>query len=112
MTDAHIVADTALPLPEIVLVIGASLVLGADLFFRPSSSREPLLTASILVIGATMAASLALLGRTTFGFGGMLVVDNFAVYFKLLVLLAAALVLLSAETFTERVGEYTSEFYG
>ena len=104
--------DVLLLTPEILLAVWACLVLIADLVMPDSSSRHPLLTLTLIGIGAAMVASAALINRSGTGFFGMLVVDNFAVFFKLLFLLAAALVILAAENFTERVGEYTAEFYG
>ena len=41
-----------------------------------------------------------------------MVVDNFAIFFKVIFLLAAGLVLLSAESLIERVGENAAEFCG
>jgi len=105
-------SDVLLLAPELVLVLWACVILVADLWMSPSSSRQQLLPWTLLGVAAAMAASFGLLGRNTTGFFGMLVVDNFAVFFKLLFLLAAFLVLLASETFTERVGEYTAEFYG
>jgi NADH-quinone oxidoreductase subunit N len=103
--------DVSLLTPEIVLALVACVVLIADLVMPASSSRQSLLSLALAGIGATMIAATTLYGRNSFGFGGMLVVDNMAVFFKLLFLLAAALVLLASETFTERIGEYTAEFY-
>ena len=104
--------DLGLLTPEIVLALGACSILIADLIMSDKASRRPLLTAALLALAAAAIASLALFNRNATGFGGMLVVDNFGVFFKLLFLLAAALVLLAAESFTERVGAYVAEFYG
>jgi NADH-quinone oxidoreductase subunit N len=105
-------SDVGLLLPEILLALWACLVLIVDLVMPAGSKRRSLLGLTLVGIAIAAVLSVLMLGRNTTGFFGMLVVDNFAVFFKLLFLLAAALVVLAAETFTERVGEYTAEFYG
>src|SRR6185436_11336545 len=56
-----------------------------------------------------MVATLMLAGQNTTAFFGTVVVDNFAIFFKVIFLLAAGLVLLSAENLIERVGENAAE---
>ncbi len=103
--------DLVLLSPEVLLAVWACLVLIADMVMPETSTRRPLLGLTLVGLAGAAVASVALFGQTGTGFFGMLVIDNMAIYFKLLFLLAAALVVLSAESFTERVGEYTAEFY-
>ncbi|HYU18568.1 MAG TPA: NADH-quinone oxidoreductase subunit N [Chloroflexota bacterium] len=103
--------DVWLLTPEILLAIWACVVLIVDLAMPSSASRRPLLALSLLGIAGAALASFALLGTNTTSFFGMLIIDNVSVFFKLLFLLAAALVVLASETFTEH-GEFTAEFYG
>lgn len=104
--------DVSLLTPEIILALGGCIILIADLLMPPTASRQSLLTGALLALAAAAIASFTLLNRNAAGFGGMLVIDNVSVFFKLLFLLAAALVLLAAENFTEQVGVYAAEFYG
>ena len=104
--------DVSLLTPEILLAVWACLVLIIDLVMPRHADRQVLLPITLAGIAAAMIASVVLFGKNTTSFFGMLVIDNVAVFFKLLFLLAAGLVILAAENFTERVGEYTAEFYG
>jgi NADH-quinone oxidoreductase subunit N len=105
-------AEFSLLLPVIVMVFWASLILTADLFFPPGASRQPLLTLTLIGLVGAMIASLSLLGRNESAFFDTLIVDNFAIFFNVIFLTAATLVVLASENFTERIGEYTAEFYG
>jgi NADH-quinone oxidoreductase subunit N len=105
--------DVLLILPEIVLAVWASLILTLDLFFEPKKSTHRLmLVLSLIGVLLAMVATLTLTGQNTTAFFGSVVVDNFAVFFKVIFLIAAGLVLLSAESFIERVGENAAEFCG
>jgi NADH-quinone oxidoreductase subunit N len=105
--------DAFLILPEIVLAFWASLVLTMDLFLpQNKSTNRLLLMVSLVGIVLAMVATLTLVDQNTTAFFGTVIVDNFAVFFKVIFLLAAGLVLLSAEPFIERVGENAAEFYG
>jgi NADH-quinone oxidoreductase subunit N len=96
-----------------VLAVWASLILTLDLFFEPKKSTHRLmLVLSLIGVLLAMVATLTLTGQNTTAFFGSVVVDNFAVFFKVIFLIAAGLVLLSAESFIERVGENAAEFCG
>jgi NADH-quinone oxidoreductase subunit N len=105
--------DAFLILPEIVLAAWASLILTVDLFLEKNRSTHRLmLVLSMVGIFLAMVATLVLAGQNTTAFFGTVVVDNFALFFKVIFLLAAGLVLLSAEGLIERVGENAAEFCG
>ncbi len=105
--------DALLIMPEIVLAVWASVILTIDLFLPQSKSNHRLmLLLSLIGIVMAMIATLTLAGQNTTAFFGTVIVDNFAVFFKVIFLLAAGLVLLSAENFLERVGENAAEFCG
>jgi NADH-quinone oxidoreductase subunit N len=100
-------------LPEIVLAAWASVILTVDLFLEKNrSSHRLMLVLSMVGIFLAMVATLVLAGQNTTAFFGTVVVDNFALFFKVIFLLAAGLVLLSAEGLIERVGENAAEFCG
>jgi NADH-quinone oxidoreductase subunit N len=105
--------DAFLILPEIVLAVWASLILTIDLFLdRSKASHRLMLVLSLIGVFLAMVATLVLAGQNTTAFFGTIVVDNFAVFFKVIFLLAAGLVLLSAENLIERVGENAAELCG
>jgi len=104
--------DIQLLLPEVILALWASLVLTVDLFIDTRRHRQPLLALALVGIVGAAIASVALLGQNTTAFFGLVVVDDFSIFFKLIFLLAAGLVLLSSESFTERIRENTAELYG
>ena len=89
-------------LPEIVLTIGSMVVLMADLVV-PRERRGVLTGLSIAMLAATGAAILVVGSpdpRVTVS-GGLLSIDAFAVFFKLLFLAAAALTLLMSGPYLE-----------
>ena len=105
--------DAALILPEIVLAVWASFILTIDLFIeRSKSGHRIILVLSLVGVLIAMVSTLTLAGQNTTAFFGSVVVDNFAVFFKVIFLLAAGLVLLSADHLIERVGENAAEFCG
>ena len=106
--------DLSLLAPELTLAGWASAVLVLDLLMPEGARRRLLLWLSLAGLAAVAAISLALLSRPlpASSFGGFLLVDHFSIYFKLIFLIAAALVLLASETFIERLWQYEGEFYG
>jgi NADH-quinone oxidoreductase subunit N len=96
-------------LPEIVLTLGAIAVLMTDLVLK--REREHLLLWLALgVLGATALALLPFVGVTATASRGLIAIDGFSLFFRLLFLIAAALTLLMSRSFLEvegvRVGEY------
>lgn len=106
--------DLTLLTPELALALWACAVLLLDLVMPDGLSRRPLLWLSILGLAIAGGLSIGLLARPlpAYSFSGFLVVDQFSVYFKLIFLIAAVLVLLASDTFTDRLREYEAEFYG
>ena len=97
--------------PEIALAAVGLLVIGLDLF--TPKQHKPLL-AWVGLAGVLLAAifSVSLLGLRETGFFGVLVVDSFAVYFKLVILFVVALVLLTSVEYVSRLGFAQGEYYG
>ena len=103
--------DIVLLLPELILATFACLVILVDLVLPETAKNVDL---SLILAGfvASAGATVALIGRNTTSFYGMLVVDNFAIFFMLAFLAAAALVALSAVAFLKRHPGREGEFYG
>src|SRR5436190_15494967 len=97
-------------LPEIVLTAGALLVLIADVMLPPAR-RRALGWVALLAIGAT-AASLAPFTSTHVEVGnGLIAVDRFALFFKIVFLLAAAITVLMSFHYLDVEGAPPGEYY-
>jgi NADH-quinone oxidoreductase subunit N len=79
-------------LPEIVLTLGSMLVLMADLVV-PRERRDVLTGLSVMVLAATALAVIYIGAPHVTVSGGLLSIDAFGVFFKLLFLIAAAMTL-------------------
>lgn len=101
--------NLALLWPEITLTIFALLLLGLDLAFRRLKDALAYLAIGGLILALVVTASL--LGSQGALFSGMLVVDPFALYFKIIACLATGLVILSSIAFMKTKTPYRGEFY-
>jgi len=106
----RLLSDLALMVPETVLLVTVLVALIADLVFR----RTTVVVSGIVLAGLAVAG-LFVLGQvqiSTSIFSGMLAVDPFAWFFKLVILLSAILVVVFSLGSTElnaggrRVGEF------
>jgi NADH-quinone oxidoreductase subunit N len=87
-------------LPEIILTLGSMLVLMADIVV-PRERRGILTGLSIAMLAATAVAIVAIGNPHVTVSGGLLSIDAFGVFFKLLVIGAAALTLLMSGPYLE-----------
>ncbi len=113
-TTQDLVEGLVLLSPVLVVVATAVVVMLVDLVPPAWASRRPLmwlsslgLLASLGVAGWLWAAGW--IGRP--GFGGFLAMDSFALFFQVVFVLAALLVILSATTFADRQEQIEAEFY-
>jgi NADH-quinone oxidoreductase subunit N len=95
-------------LPELILAGLAILVIVLDLFIQ---RKGVLAVVSIGGIVLTGLASLMLKGLNLTFFSGMLVLDGFSIFFKLLFLLIAALVILASTDYVARFKRFQGEYY-
>lgn len=99
----------AAALPEFIVVIGAIALLMVGVFAKAESSR--LVTwAGVAVLAAAAVVLLTSAGATVRLFNGALIVDRFANFMKVLVLLAAALGLIMSLEWNARAGNPRFEF--
>jgi len=91
-------ADFYYILPEIVLTLGSMLVLMADLYV-PRERRDILTGLSVAVLAATGLAIVIVGNPHVTVSGGLLSIDAFGIFFKLLFLGAAALTLMMSGPF-------------
>ncbi|SRR5579884_4024399 len=105
--------DSVLLAPEIALCVGAFLVILLDLIMPPGRARRPLLYLSLLavIVAGGLAAWLLATGASRAIFSGLVLVDSFGLFFKLMFLAAVALVLLSSVLYTDRLRRWEAEYY-
>ena len=97
-------------LPEIVLTSGALLVLVTDVV--TSRASRPLLgRVTLAVLGATILALLPFHDADTLASQGLLAIDGFAFFFKLLFLLAAVITVLMSASYLDVEGLRAGEYY-
>jgi len=97
-------------LPELVLTAGALLVLVTDVLLPPRSGRA-LAWLSVGVLGATLASLTPFVGVETVVSNGLLAVDSFALFFKVIFLVAAIFTVLMSVRYLEIEGASPGEYY-
>jgi NADH-quinone oxidoreductase subunit N len=100
--------DLYLLSPEISLLVLALVVILLDLFIK-----EKWILGWVSVIGLIVPAifALSLWGRNETSFGGALAVDHFSIFFCLLFLFVAALILLSSTEYARKFNAFRAEYY-
>jgi NADH-quinone oxidoreductase subunit N len=116
VTPQDLLLGLTLLAPVLVVIVTAIVVLIIDLIITDWVSRRPLMWIASLGLLAALGACALLWagGYVTDGstaFGGFLKLDGFALFFEVLFLVAALLVILSATTFTDRQELFEAEFY-
>jgi NADH-quinone oxidoreductase subunit N len=96
--------------PELILLCFAGIVVLADLFW---SRRTLLVGLSLVAIAGSLAWAGSLVARDMQGtaFDGMLVVDDFSLFFAFLFPGVAMLVILASIDYAERFSRYQGEYY-
>jgi len=97
-------------LPEIVLILAGALLMVLDVLLR-KQAREIYGHISILALAAAMAAAVFAYSSPGSAFSGLLIVDGFATFFRVLVIGVGILTVLSSYRFLEREGAATGEFH-
>ncbi len=102
--------NLALLSPEIVLALFALLVLGLDLASKRLKDALAYVAIGGLILAVVLTARLFGIQRSLLS--GMLVLDSFALYFKIIACLTTGLVILSSIAFMKEKTPYRGEFYG
>ena len=105
------IRDTLLLAPEVVLCVGAFLVILLDLLMPAGRNRRPLLYLSLFTVIVAAGLAFAQMDRNEAIFSGLVVVDTFGTFFKLMFLVATALVLLSSVLYADRLRRWEAEYY-
>ena len=99
-------------LPAIQVLVTALVVVGRDLFIDEDEPKGVLAFYSLVGLGLAAAEVTVLLtGRQESAFGDSIVLDNFALFFTLIFLLAAALTILSSIHYVRQTRIHEGEFY-
>jgi NADH-quinone oxidoreductase subunit N len=102
-------ADFYYILPEIVLTLGALVVLLVDLVFK---DRDDLaLPVTLVSLLATAAVLFSFVGVDTTVSRGLLAIDGFAIIFKFVFLLTAVVTVLMSSAYLKVEGVRTGEYY-
>jgi NADH-quinone oxidoreductase subunit N len=103
-------SDFSYILPELVLTAGALVVLIADVLL--GRSRSHLLSwVTLAVLGATLVSLVPTSGASVEISNGLIAVDRFALFFKVVVLLAAAVTVLMSASYLDVEGAPHGEYY-
>jgi NADH-quinone oxidoreductase subunit N len=97
-------------LPELVLTAGALVVLIADVLL-PRERRRALAWVTLLAIGLTLAALVPFRSTHVEVAHGLLAVDQFALFFKIVFLIAAGITVLMSVRYLEIEGASPGEYY-
>ena len=103
-------ADMARFLPETLLTIFGTLLMVLDGILRKRSSNL-FGNLTLLALVAAMGASIYAYTQQGPAFGGMLVVDGFATFFRVLVIAAGILVVLPSYSYLARENAETGEYH-
>jgi NADH-quinone oxidoreductase subunit N len=97
-------------LPELVLTAGSLILLGADAMLQ-GSHRRLLTWLTVLTLAGTAAALIPFAGANVVVARGLIAVDTFAFFFKVVFLFAALLTVLMSARFLEVEGAKPGEYY-
>jgi NADH-quinone oxidoreductase subunit N len=103
-------ADMIRFLPETILTIAGTLLMVLDPILRRRSSHA-FGHLSILALLAALGGSIYAYGNAGTAFGGMLVVDGYATFFRVLVIAVGILTVLASYRFLTRQDAETSEYH-
>jgi NADH-quinone oxidoreductase subunit N len=103
-------SDFGYLLPEIVLTVGALVLLLADLMV-PRDKQSVLAWVSLAILAATTAALVPVADAHVQIANGLMSVDRFALFFKVVFLLAAALTILMSIRYLDVEGTRAGEYY-
>jgi len=95
--------------PEIILCITVLLLIFLLLLRGRASAIIPYL--SLLGVAAAMLYSMGLWGETKAGFHDMVIMDNFSLYFHILICLSAGLTILISINYLEELSLNQAEYY-
>jgi NADH-quinone oxidoreductase subunit N len=97
-------------LPEIILVVMGTLIMALEPV-APRNRQSFLGTFALVAMIAAIPLSLITFTNPGPAFGGMLLIDGFATFFRLLVLVVGGLTIIMSRPYMEREGAESGEYY-
>ncbi|OQW66399.1 MAG: NADH-quinone oxidoreductase subunit L [Nitrospira sp. ST-bin5] len=98
-------------LPELLVVFAACAVLALDPI-TPSSKKDGLAWLSLGTMAICMGLTAARFGSPTTAFGGLVVIDNYSCFWKLLLYFVTGLTILLSFPYLKEERIYLGEYYG
>ena len=102
-------------IPELILLAGACLILLVEPFLKPGDNgrtdRTAILAIALVALAGSLVFSIAFAGENRTGFSGMIVMNDWAVFFKVLFALAGALTVLLSPSYLEAHRRHLGEYY-
>src|SRR5680860_994710 len=96
-------------IPELILVLAACLVLVVEPFLGKDKTASVAIALAALL--ASVVVALGLSGREQVAFSQMIVLNDYAVFFKVLFGVAGALTVLMSPRYLETAGRHMGEYY-
>ncbi len=108
MLSAH---DLFAVLPELLVIFAACAVLALDPI-TPTSKKDGLAWLSLGTMAVCMGLTAARFGSPTTAFGGLVVIDNYSCFWKLLLYFVTGLTILLSFPYLKEERIYLGEYYG
>lgn len=96
-------------IPELVLLAAACVILLVESFLR--AGKTAILVIALAGLVGSLAVSLGLLGQDRVAFAGMVVFNDWAIFFKVLFAAAGALTVLMSSSYLEAHRRHLGEYY-
>jgi len=96
-------------IPELILLVAACAILLVEPFLK--AGKTIILAVALVGLVGSLAVSLGLVGQNRVAFAGMLVLNDWAIFFKVLFAAAAALTVLMSSSYLEAERRHLGEYY-
>jgi len=104
-----VISELRLLTPELSLLVFAVIVILLDLFIK---QKKVLAGVSIAGVIVSAGFAVAMWGESSVAiFGSVLAIDNFALFFKFLLLATAALIILASQDYVSKFERFQGEYY-
>jgi len=96
--------------PELILSVAAMLILLVSVFL-PKGRKDPSAYLGMLGVLAALASLVSLWEKPRYAFNNMILVDNFGIFFSVVILICAGLSILMSVSYMKEEGMSYGEFY-
>lgn len=102
-------------IPELILLVGALLILLVEVFLKPGedgrTDKTAIIAIALVALAGSIVFSIAFTGENRTSFAGMLVLSDWAVFFKVLFAFAGGLTILMSSSYLEAHKRHLGEYY-